>query len=267
MKLIPNKLTVLTANEVLRAFRAAFYALVGSYPSNSTLAILTAQSALECARWKSMHCFNFGNMRPPQGWTGGYCQFRCNEKIKGVWVWYDPPSLGSNFLAFDTAAEGAEYYTQKLAQRWPEAWAGALRGDTAAFVHGLKQRGYFTADEAPYLAAVRGLCTEFFDYINRNMVTEPTDANPLEHLPSAEVLKSVASAVLVAPALLVGAKGPAVGRWQGIVGAVVDDSFGPATVAATKAWQFAHGLPVSGFVSEEDLIIAGLIPAKGATNG
>lgn len=162
MKLIPNVLTAMTSDDVMLAFNTAFHTLTGQFPSEDTLAILTAQSCLECARWKSMHCYNFGNIRPPKDWTGDYCQFRCNEQISpGKWVWYDPPQPGSNFVAFETAESGAAFYMQKLAQRWPEAWTAALNGNVAMFVHGLKQRGYFTADEAPYLTAVLKLFLEF----------------------------------------------------------------------------------------------------------
>lgn len=269
MKLIPNKLTVMKAVDVLKAFRAAFEKIMGSAPSNSTLAILTAQSALECARWVSMHCFNFGNIRPPKGWTGAYCQFRCNEKIKGVWVWYDPPSPGSNFVAFETAEDGAEFYMRKLAQQWPEAWNAALHGDTAGFVHGLKVKGYFTADETPYRVAVQKLCTEFFDYINRNLVIEASDADVAPHEPDMSQLHDViASPVVIAPALLIGAEGPAVGKWQeaiGLTGDDVDDDFGPKTEAATRAWQHTHKLPETGVVTMADLVAAGLAPAPGAS--
>ena len=215
MKLMPNKLTPMTALEVLRAFRAAFSGLQGRTPSNSTLAILTAQSALETGRWKSMHCYNMGNIRPPKGWTGSYCQFRCNEKINGQWVWFDPPSPGSNFLAFETAAEGAAYYMNKLAARWPEAWAAALAGDAAGFVHGLKQRGYFTADETPYRVGVKKLCAEFFAYMERGLVA-PEEANIPAHEPPPEALQSVAGAILAAHPLDSGASsaGMKVSGWE-----------------------------------------------------
>src|SRR5882724_12439564 len=130
MKLVPNVLTAMTAPDVLKAFNNAYAQATGNFPSQDCLAILVAQSCLECARWKSMHCYNFGNIRPAKDWTGEYCQFRCNEQIKpGVWKWYDPPDPGSNFLAFDTAEAGALFYMNKLKERWPEAWGGALNGN------------------------------------------------------------------------------------------------------------------------------------------
>lgn len=266
MKLIPNKLTNMSALDVLKAFTAAFTKMMGSPPSNSTLAILVAQSALECARWVSMHCFNFGNIRPPTGWTGDYCQFRCNEKIKGVWVWFDPPNAGSNFVAFESAADGAEFYMNKLQKQWPEAWAAALRGDTAGFVHGLKLKGYFTADETPYRVAVQKMCTEFFNYLNRGLVTQSGDAIVPPHEPDMSTINGVvASPVVIAPALLVGAQGEAVKAWQAVVGRPPTGVFDDDTVTATKSWQLQHGLPVTGAVCEPDLVVAGLVSA-GATS-
>lgn len=63
---------------------------------------------------------------------------------------------------------------------------------------------------------------------------------------------------VIAPALFLGCKGPAVGVWQKIVGAKVDDDFGGATQTATRAWQAAHGLPPSGVVCQAELDAAGL---------
>lgn len=258
MKLLPNKLTAMSALDVLKAFRAAFIAMMGSTPSNSTLAILVAQSSLECARWASMHCYNFGNMRPPRDWTGGYCQFRCNEKIRGLWVWFDPPNPGSNFVAFETAEAGARYYLEQLRTRWSAAFSQALAGDSTGFVHGLKVHGYFTADESPYRIAVQRLCKEYFEYMSRGLLDAGAsiESARIDH---AALNDARAEAVFIAPALLIGCKGPAVGAWQAAIGAPVDNDFGPDTESRTRSWQLQHGLPVTGAVCEPDLAAAGLV--------
>jgi hypothetical protein len=67
---------------------------------------------------------------------------------------------------------------------------------------------------------------------------------------------------VLAPALLIGCKGPAVNVWQAIVGAKVDGDFGGATQVATRAWQHTHGLPETGVVTMVDLVVAGLAPAQ-----
>lgn len=59
-----------------------------------------------------------------------------------------------NFRAYRTAEEGATDYVQLLAKRFPDAVEGAKQGDPAAFVRGLKSRGYFTGNEGAYLTSV-----------------------------------------------------------------------------------------------------------------
>lgn len=73
-----------------------------------------------------------------------------------------------------------------------------------------------------------------------------------------EQMPETAPLPVIAPALLLGCKGPAVGVWQKIVGAVVDDDFGMGTQAATRAWQTTHGLPASGVVTQLELEASGL---------
>lgn len=73
------------------------------------------------------------------------------------------------------------------------------------------------------------------------------------------------------PALARGAAGAAVSRWQGVLksaglalgksgpaGDGVDGAFGPATELATRAWQNAHGLPVTGSVGAAEWQGAGV---------
>ncbi len=66
---------------------------------------------------------------------------------------------------------------------------------------------------------------------------------------------------VIEPALLIGAKGPAVEVWQRVVGAKADGIFGGATQVATRGWQHTHFLPETGVVTMPDLIAAGLAPA------
>jgi SpoIID/LytB domain protein len=48
--------------------------------------------------------------------------------------------------------------------------------------------------------------------------------------------------------LKLGSRGPAVVTWQGALGIASDGYFGPATLSATKAWQYRQGLPADGVV-------------------
>lgn len=59
------------------------------------------------------------------------------------------------------------------------------------------------------------------------------------------------------PTLRTGSRGPAVALWQGIVGATADGIWGPATDAATRRWQAAHGLVADSVVGERSWREAG----------
>jgi hypothetical protein len=175
--LIPDRITPLTTREVLRAFRDAFQVVCGFTPSNATLALLVAHSALETGRWKSIHCYNFGNVKAGPDYEGYYCQFRCNEVLNGKTVWFDPPHAQCSFRAFGTITEGAADHLEFLARRprYAKAWQVMLAGDPARFVDELKAAHYFTADAEPYKRAVTSLWRE---YMNLLADEEPEEREP-----------------------------------------------------------------------------------------
>lgn len=173
--LVPDKITPLTAKEVALAFRSAFETVCGRTPSNACLALLVAQSALETGRWKSIHRYNFGNVKAGSEYTGKYCQFKCNEVENGKVVWYSPPHPQCNFRAFDSVEAGAVDHVRFLAQRkrYARAWEVAQTGMPLAFVDELKSAGYFTADAEPYRKAVASLWNEYMKLVETLKDPEP----------------------------------------------------------------------------------------------
>ena len=171
--LIPDKLTPCSALQVAKAFRGAMETLEGATPRTIRLAVLVAQSALETGRWRSVHCWNFGNVKAGPDYEWLYTQFRCNEVINGKAVWFDPPHPQCNFRAFTSIDSGALDHIRFLSssKRYASAWEAARKGDPAEFVHALKASGYFTADEGPYLKAVVALFNEY----SRLLFDEPED--------------------------------------------------------------------------------------------
>jgi hypothetical protein len=169
--LIPDLLTPCSAREYIHAVQDGLETLMGKSPSFGHVAVLTAQSALESGRWKSMHRNNPGNIKASSTYEYLYCQFRCNELINGKLEWFDPPHPQTNFRAFLDLEVGTLDYLRFLSQRvrYASAWEAAKRGDPAAFVHALKIAGYFTASEGPYLKAVVSLFNEYV----RLMASEP----------------------------------------------------------------------------------------------
>jgi hypothetical protein len=172
--LLADKLTQLTPLDSVRALREGYRRVVGRWPTDATLAVHVAQSALETGRWKSLHWHNFGNVKSGPNYDGFYCQFRCNEIIDGVVRWFVPPHPQTNFRAYLTANDGAEAHMRFLQalKRYALAWGEAERGDPDAFVVALKQAGYFTAMLEPYRKAVKSLWGEFMRVIRDNDLDE-----------------------------------------------------------------------------------------------
>lgn len=173
--LLADAITPLTAAQVIRCFRSAYGTVMGKDPTRECLALLVAQSALETGRWRSIHRFNFGNVKASQDYTGYYCQFRCNEVINGKLQWFDPPHPQCNFRAFDSDEAGAIDHLRFLSQRkrYARAWEVAQSGMPLAFVDELARAGYFTASKEPYARAVASLWREYCALIDTSRDTMP----------------------------------------------------------------------------------------------
>jgi hypothetical protein len=214
----------------MAAFRSAYETVVGVTPSNDCIALLVAHSALETGRWKSIHCFNLGNEKASQEYAGLYCQFRCNEVINGKVQWFDPPHPQCNFRAFQSLESGAIDHLRFLSQRerYAKAWLAAKSGDPAAFVHALKAGGYFTADEGPYLSAVKSLFEEY-----RRLAPQPASARPTVWIGHCDLVSGAELQTLL------NAHGEAL---------KVDGHFGKLTDEAVSRFQARRGLTTDGIV-------------------
>lgn len=175
-KLLPDLITKISTDEALSALAYGYRRQTGRIPARPVLALMGAQWALETWRGKSLHRFNFGNIKAPQDYEGFYCQFRCNEIIDGKVKWFDPPHPQCNFRAYQSANDGAADYVEFLATRprYAKAWAAMQTGDPVLFVRELKLAGYFTADEAAYRRSVVSIFNEFL----RKLEAEPPVAPP-----------------------------------------------------------------------------------------
>lgn len=178
--LVPDQVTPLDARTVANAFRGAYETVCGVTPSRECLALIVAQSALETGRWRSIHCFNFGNVKAPQDYVGKYCQFRCNEVINGKVQWFDPPHPQTSFRAFDSADAGAIDHLRFLSQRqrYAKAWEVLKSGMPLTFVDALKSAGYFTADAASYAKAVASLWHEYMSLLSSETWGPPPTPDP-----------------------------------------------------------------------------------------
>ncbi|MFZ5894354.1 MAG: glucosaminidase domain-containing protein [Myxococcota bacterium] len=143
--------TRLDAGQASDALRSAWQAVTGEVPSERTVRVLTAQWAHETGRGASMFNYNFGGIKGT-GPSGLSVAQRTREGYGANEI-----TITDRFRAYQTAEEGATDYVRLLTKRFPEAAEAARQGDPAAFVRGLKQRGYFTGEVGAYTRSVVAL--------------------------------------------------------------------------------------------------------------
>lgn len=160
--LITDKLTPIDPLTLMLALKASYFRDYTNPDSlsDAAAALFCAQSALETGRWKSIHCLNIGNIKAGSDYPGLYCQYRCNEMIRGKFLWFDPPHPQTNFRAYESLEDACDDYLYVLSTypQFHQAFViGVNSADPIKFVHALKQGNYFTAEEAPYTVAVISL--------------------------------------------------------------------------------------------------------------
>ncbi len=169
------------------AFEEADEAMTAALPRGSSVqvrALALAKTALETARWKKIHCSNWGNIKAGNDFAGMFTAFACGEELKEGSCWFDPDGTIKNltkgtvtrpvayevppghpqtrFRAYANRFDGAFEYVDFVNNgRYAQAWLSLLAGDAVGYVHNLKLKGYFTAAEAPYAAGVVSMQREF----------------------------------------------------------------------------------------------------------
>lgn len=187
--LVPDRLTPLKLNEAIAAFAHAYETVTGEAPTCESLTIIVAQSALETGQWKSMHCYNYGNVKAGRFPRGRYTQFKCNEIIDGKEVWFSPPEWQCSFKAYESAADGAAELIRFLAvdttpyngkpNRYESAWDELEAGNLPDYVSELADAGYFTASRSLYLKGMQQLYAQFMPSVLLHGV-KPIESKPLE---------------------------------------------------------------------------------------
>jgi hypothetical protein len=183
----PALLTPLSFEAAAESLTEAIRQKIGREPSLETRALALGKSALETARWRSMYCSSYGNIRPNETQSGQYqCLPICNEiDAKGVAHWYTPEGEvkgrsnltvvgkvwpvppgcpSSRFLAYANRWDGAFEYIDFMSRpSYAAVWERMVAGDAAGMVHQMKLKRYFTASEASYSIGVVSLQREFID--------------------------------------------------------------------------------------------------------
>lgn len=195
---LPDKLTPLEPIDAIDAVWQALLFVECRPPSAAALLCHVAQCAYETGHFGKgwggeMHWYNFGNERPPSGFTGEVTHFGCSETIRGVshyyhpiaerawpgeetWLARHPDSVANDhatcFRAYRTPVLGALAHMQLLAgrERYAAAWAAAWTGDLAGFARALKAGGYYTDSLMHYTATMTSVARRYQrrceEYIN-----------------------------------------------------------------------------------------------------
>lgn len=129
----------------------AWQAVLGNAPAPESVAVLTAQWALETDTGRAMQGNNFGGIKAAPGAAGASF-----HTVEGHGA--GRREVTARFRVYGTAYAGAEDYVRLLASRYPAALAAAHLGDVPGFAKALAQGGYFTADPHAY---ARGLEERF----------------------------------------------------------------------------------------------------------
>ncbi len=111
----------------------------GASPSNTTLAILVAQSALETGYWTNAWNNNWGNIA---GTAGDYVTLKAYTGVMRP------------YRAYASLNDGVTAYLQLLHSNYAAALNSAIEGDLEDFVTNLKAGGYFEENEDDYYDAL-----------------------------------------------------------------------------------------------------------------
>lgn len=197
---VEPKRTPISFAKAVDCMRWALQYELGKPPSDEVLALALAKTALETGRWTQIWNANWGNVKAPDTYEGMFSCITLNEVLPGRGVvWFAPdgeltaaPSRGgrikgkvwpvpdghpqTRMKAFANEYHGVECYVDFVKNgRYAQAWQRLLAGDAVGYVHQLKARGYFTADEAVYAKGVVSLQREFLARLRSEPPTPTVD--------------------------------------------------------------------------------------------
>jgi len=200
---LPDVLTPITKEDLLRALWGAYQTYFGSTPKRESVWVLASQVQLETGL-RYCHNHNLGNVKSRDGDGHDYQFYACNEILplkqalafakadpehakitrtrddgKAV-IWFYPKHPQCRFRAFGSLLEGVTDHLGLLARRFEKAWPAVVAGDMRAFVQKLHEQNYFTADLNGYtktaLDIYRGYEKLPFDYGSLPMLTDQEKA-------------------------------------------------------------------------------------------
>lgn len=152
---VPARKTATSTAEIRAALARAHQTVAGEPATPELLDVLTAHVSHETALGTRMFNYNFGGIKGagPTGESARYLTHEVTDAGETV-------RLSQSFRAYGSLEAGATDYLRLMSARFPEAVQEARGGNPDAFAAALKKRGYYTATEASYAAAMRRLVAD-----------------------------------------------------------------------------------------------------------
>jgi len=147
--LVPTVRTTMAPAAVYAALASAWTALLGTQPTRQELLVLLSQWAHETGGGGSADNWNLAGIKHVTGDGHDYAEYTTHEIVNGQDV-----RTVQRFRAYASLDESAFDYLRTLRKDFGFAWPAVEAGDVADFGHRLKVRGYYTAPESLYVAAL-----------------------------------------------------------------------------------------------------------------
>jgi hypothetical protein len=187
-RLLTDKLTPINCHDLFGA-HCVVWEEMGVEPKRSAIELKIAHENVEVgSKFESCHRFNLGNIKAlvlgVHGWTGDYTMYACGEEltepelarllkqypdmahlvtvvrryrrgqVPKVSVNIAPPHPWSRFRAFEDLTEGVRSQLGYLRSH-QKVLTALMSGDAGKYNQALYAAGYYTADPAVYLRALK----------------------------------------------------------------------------------------------------------------
>jgi hypothetical protein len=147
---ISTQRTLLPAPDVYTALRTSWLTLAGGTPTREQILCLMAQVWLETANGQAANNYALAGIKWTRGCGYDYAAYMTHEIINGQDV-----TLEQDFRAYRTLTDSAYDYLRLLRGQFVNCWPAIVAADVAEFAHQLHVRGWYTANEAGYVAGMQ----------------------------------------------------------------------------------------------------------------
>jgi hypothetical protein len=168
-ELVATERTAMTPAEVFAALKAAWSTLLPTSPVRSSVLVLLAQWSVETGGGGQSNNWNLAGIKHVPGDGHNYARYLTREVLGGKSV-----ELDQDFRAYASLDDAALDYVRLLRNRFGYAWPAIESADLDDFAHRLRSRGYYTADEHDYAAALHTRYAQ----LDRVIPPDPEETDP-----------------------------------------------------------------------------------------